>query len=244
MKYYYIENGAQVGPFEVSELYNKGIRPETLVWCDTMENWTPAWQVAELRSVIDSSIVRREPPKYNPNGNDGSAEAPLKAKEMNKKDKKERQRSGCGMRSLVALLILVLLGGVLVFTCPDRQAHQAAIKQEFNAAMSEKMGSSNGIIESVIQLGSKYMMGMAAESALNELLTVDNYFICSVGRMEFDGREHVTSIGLLNHIFTVNKDDIIHALDRAEQAARDIKNDNTSDGDVIGTALDLLRQWF
>ena len=135
MKYYYIENGAQVGPFEVSELYNKGIRPETLVWCDTMENWTPAWQVAELRSVIDSSIVRREPPKYNPNGNDGSAEAPLKAKEMNKKDKKEKQRSGCGMRSLVALLILVLLGGVLVFTCPDRQAHQAAIKQEFNAAM-------------------------------------------------------------------------------------------------------------
>ena len=88
------------------------------------------------------------------------------------------------------------------------------------------------------------MMGMAAESALNELLTVDNYFICSVGRMEFDGREHVTSIGLLNHIFTVNKDDIIHALDRAEQAARDIKNDNTSDGDVIGTVLDALQQWF
>ena len=132
----------------------------------------------------------------------------------------------------------------MVFTCPDRQAHQAVIKQEFNAAMSEKMGTSNGIIESVIQMGSKYMMGMAAESALNELLTVDNYFVCSVGRMEYDGREHVTSIGVLNHIFTVNKDDIIRALDRAEQAARDIRNDDTNDNDIIGTLADALRQLF
>lgn len=243
MKYYYIENGAQVGPFEVSELYNKGIRPETLVWCDTMENWTPAWQVAELRSVIDSSIVRREPPKYNP---DGGAETPLTADEMKKKarDGKKTKRSGCGLRSLISLLILVIIAGVMIFTCPDKQAHQTAIKQEFNAAMSEKMGPGKGIIESVIQMGSKYVMGMAAESALNELLTVDNYFICSVGRMQYEGREHVTSIGVFNHIFTVNKDDIIRALDRAEQAARDIKNDETSDGDIIGTVIDALRQLF
>ena len=244
MKYYYIENGAQVGPFEVSELYNKGIRPETLVWSDTMENWTPAWQVAELRSVIDSSIVRREPPKYQPDGNYGSAEETLKAHETNKNDKEQKQRRGCGMRSLVTLLIFVILAGVMVFTCPDRQAHQAVIKQEFNAAMSEKMGTSNGIIESVIQMGSKYMMGMAAESALNELFTVDNYFVCSVGRMEYDGREHVTSIGVLNHIFTVNKDDIIRALDRAEQAARDIRNDDTNDNDIISTLAEALRQLF
>ena len=68
MKYYLIENGTQVGPFEVSELYNRGIRPDTLVWCEVLENWTPAWKVAELHPVIDSSIVRRDPPKYEPNG--------------------------------------------------------------------------------------------------------------------------------------------------------------------------------
>ena len=68
MKYFIILNGSQTGPFEVNELYNKGITPETLVWTEGMENWTPAWQVGDLKPVINSSIVRSEPPKYEPDG--------------------------------------------------------------------------------------------------------------------------------------------------------------------------------
>ena len=241
MKYFIILNGSQTGPFEVNELYNKGITPETLVWTEGMENWTPAWQVGDLKSVINSSIVRSEPPKYEPDG-PGSDKTPTPPPY-----KGESKRRGCGTRTLLALLILAVIGVAMIFTCPDKKAHQDVIRQEFNSAMSEKMGESKGIVQSVIQMGSKYVIGLAAESALNELLTVDNYFICSVGKLEYEGREHVSSIGVLGHVFTVNKDDIVRALDKMEQAAREEQERLQEDGggeNIIRDVIDLMKQFF
>lgn len=241
MKYFIILNGSQTGPFEVNELYNKGITPETLVWTEGMENWTPAWQVGDLKSVINSSIVRSEPPKYEPDG-PGSDKAPTPPPY-----KGESKRRGCGTRTLLTLLILAVIGVAMIFTCPDKKAHQDVIRQEFNSAMSEKMGESKGIVQSVIQMGSKYVIGLAAESALNELLTVDNYFICSVGKLEYEGREHVSSIGVLGHVFTVNKDDIVRALDKMEQAAREEQERLQEDGggeNIIRDVIDLMKQFF
>lgn len=241
MKYFIILNGSQTGPFEVNELYNKGITPETLVWTEGMENWTPAWQVGDLKPVINSSIVRSEPPKYEPDG-PGSDKTPTPPPY-----KGESKRRGCGTRTLLALLILAVIGVAMIFTCPDKKAHQDVIRQEFNSAMSEKMGESKGIVQSVIQMGSKYVIGLAAESALNELLTVDNYFICSVGKLEYEGREHVSSIGVLGHVFTVNKDDIVRALDKMEQAAREEQERLQEDGsgeNIIRDVIDLMKQFF
>lgn len=237
MKYYYIDNGTQVGPFEVNELFNKGIRPETLVWSSDLTNWTPAWKVDELKPVIDSSLATREPPQIDTE----KAEVTPPPYSSNTQ---ESRRSGCGTRTLVVTLILVIIGAVLVLTCPDRKSHSDAIRQEFNAAMSQKMGTSNGVLETIIQMGSKYVMGVAADNALDQLLTVDNYFVVSVGRIHYDGSDHVASIGVLNHIFTVNRDDIVQALDQAEQAARRMQSDETSDSDIIGSTIDLLKQIF
>ena len=227
MKYYLIENNVQVGPFEVSELYNRGIRPDTLVWCEIMDNWTPAWKVAELHPVIDSSIVRRQPPKYDPDGAGTEGETAETAADkqpdtaVNAAALQTKKHRSHGW--LAATLIALVVGGILVFTCPQKKAHEDVIRQEFNSAMSQKMGASNGIIEAGIQMVSKYFMGVAAESALDKLLTVDNYFVCSLGKIEYEGKERVASIGLLNHVFTVNNEDIVRVLDQAETAAREQK---------------------
>lgn len=57
-KYYYIDDVSklQCGPFNTNELLRKNIRPETMVWCSGMQNWTEAGALPELAFLFDSAI--------------------------------------------------------------------------------------------------------------------------------------------------------------------------------------------
>ena len=55
MEYFIIENnGQQAGPFSLEQLVQKAITPETLVWAQGMKVWTPAWKIAELKTVLET----------------------------------------------------------------------------------------------------------------------------------------------------------------------------------------------
>ena len=62
MKYYIAVNNQPQGPFEINELAQKGITPDTLLWCEGMSNWLPAKNIAEVNSAIFNSSI---PPIYN-----------------------------------------------------------------------------------------------------------------------------------------------------------------------------------
>jgi len=51
-KYFIVSQDAQEGPFSISELKEKKILKDTLVWTDTMEEWAEASTVEELKEVI------------------------------------------------------------------------------------------------------------------------------------------------------------------------------------------------
>ena len=53
MKYFIIDNNEQRGPFTIDELYHLHITSETLVWNETMTDWTPAWKVQELKYILE-----------------------------------------------------------------------------------------------------------------------------------------------------------------------------------------------
>ena len=62
MEYFIIENnGQQAGPFCLEQLVQKAITPETLVWAQGMKDWTPAWKIAELKTVLET--VEAQPTK-------------------------------------------------------------------------------------------------------------------------------------------------------------------------------------
>lgn len=48
MKYFAIINKEQVGPLELPELVEAGLRPDTYVWCKGMDDWQPASEVADI----------------------------------------------------------------------------------------------------------------------------------------------------------------------------------------------------
>lgn len=70
MKFYIVENQKPVGPFEVSQLVERGIKGSDLVWAEGMTDWTPAESVDEIRVALYSSYpgagsTADAEPKYN-----------------------------------------------------------------------------------------------------------------------------------------------------------------------------------
>ncbi len=63
MKYYYLIDGEQKGPASVEELINSGVKGDTLVWRQGMDDWKRASEVEELHDVIEQNTP--PPPPVN-----------------------------------------------------------------------------------------------------------------------------------------------------------------------------------
>ena len=62
MKYYIVVNDKHEGPYEIEQLKDMNITPDTYVWCEGMSNWKPASEVEEIRSVMAGSAPQTPPP--------------------------------------------------------------------------------------------------------------------------------------------------------------------------------------
>ena len=65
--------------------------------------------------------------------------------------------------------------------------------------------------------------------AVNNLLSVDNYAVCSVGRLEWQGDNKIVSFGLLGHVYTFDAEDLEEAYDKASNKAKDKKRDRSDE---------------
>lgn len=48
MKYFAMIDGRQVGPMELAEVVEAGVRPDTYVWCKGMPDWNKAAEVPDI----------------------------------------------------------------------------------------------------------------------------------------------------------------------------------------------------
>lgn len=114
---------------------------------------------------------------------------------------------------LLFILILVAVAGVCVVTCPDKEAHSEALKDLVNTALTEELAE--GVSESeagFVAFGSMLGTGLAG-IVLDNTLKVENHFVCSVGTITYAGKTKIVSFGILNHVFTADKEDFKQALD-------------------------------
>lgn len=54
-KYFYSDGKEKNGPFSFEELKNEEINPDTLVWFEGLENWTPIKYIKELEELLKLS---------------------------------------------------------------------------------------------------------------------------------------------------------------------------------------------
>lgn len=113
-------------------------------------------------------------------------------------------------------MVIILVGGVLLLssTCPDKKAHEEAITEVLSEVYDDMIDenldekdASNKIVQGITKLGNMFMDKIVG-TVLDSELKVDNYLICSVGSIRYDGKTRFVSFGILNNVYTFDKDDI------------------------------------
>ena len=233
MEFHVIRNGKQEGPFSVEELSQQGITPESEVWAPGMADWKQAGDVPELTAVLqraefeasqqaaraaESQATTGQP--YEPSV--PPTQVPPQVPRYGGIPEEPKKKSGC-TPWLIAALILAILFGTMVFTCPDKQDHERAIQEVTKAWVGDKVDDNLGAITGVggvfgdlINKAIKELTGFGTDKVISSYLDVKNYIVCSVGRMSIgDNEEKMVSLGMFGHVFTFGKEDIEKAWTRA-----------------------------
>lgn len=103
------------------------------------------------------------------------------------------------------LLVVLIIGGVAVISCPDTDDHKEAIINVINEAVQDELGVNQendtlGILKGLANIG--------AGIYLDNKFSVQNYFLFSVGRILHGADNDVVSLGIFGHVFTFDKEDV------------------------------------
>ena len=111
------------------------------------------------------------------------------------------------MKKILLFVVIIAIALVGVITCPQKDAHTDALMKLVNVALDSELARHADTEEEMglAMLGSVLGSGIA-EIVIDKKLFVDNYFVCSIGRIVFEGEEKIVSVGCFNHVFTMPED--------------------------------------
>ena len=119
------------------------------------------------------------------------------------------------MKALIkTLIVLVILAGVMLFTCPKEERHIEKMTQEILKSSQEK-DEDAGFLESIGNAITGTISEMVVKVYVKSQLKVENYYVLNVGKMYYDGEKRVVTIGAFNHVFCLVK--AYDLLDEIEQ---------------------------
>lgn len=245
MNYFIVENGQQAGPYSVDELLNHGLNSDTLVWAEGMSDWTPAWQVEELKSLIyNSQSSAATPPPISPsvqpaNFQQSNSQQPNYQQSYQQpnyqpsyqqpaeepRDKKTAKHTLLWIGLAIILFAAILLG----VTCPDKKHHQEVIQENVANALTQTVSDALPLPKQLRQIGSAFggsIVEGVVSPLLSQVLVYHNYVFFSTTTIEFGGSSHTTSVGLLGKVFTVGEASMVDALKENFNKSTDSKSDN------------------
>ncbi len=251
MEFFIIDrNGQQAGPFSFDQLVQKGISPETLVWKQGMADWTPAWKVENLRAVLEAIEANQS------NQNDqkqegvqqdfqhetyqqdyqkaqqeayqqGFQQGAAMHSNFQQQPKKNKKKSHFAMKMVIGLIIFIL--AIFAITNPSADAHKEKVRTEASKAVEKAVGSTdNNFFSQALRSVAKMMAGSMMDEAINQLFEYHNYIVCSTGSVEFNGKPHTVSFGILGNVYTMNADDMVKALESADNLHIEESESNVS----------------
>ena len=110
------------------------------------------------------------------------------------------------MKKILSLVIIIMVALIAFPTCPDKQAHQDAVMAEMNGAIDstikDKTGLGNSGLGNALSKISTSLASKVLGTAFDLTLTVDNYYLFSVGKIGVDDNPKTVSIGAFGHVFT------------------------------------------
>ena len=234
MEFFIIDhNGQQAGPFSFDQLVQKAITPETLVWKQGMADWTPAWKVEELKAVLEAveanqsnqNTQKQEGVQQGASQQQGFQQGAAMNSSFQQQPKKKS--SHFAMKMVIGLIIFIL--AIFAVTNPSADAHKEKVRTEASKAVEKAVGSTdNNFFSQALRSVAKMMAGSVMDEAMNQLFEYHNYIVCSTGSVEFNGKQHTVSFGILGNVYTMNADDMVKALESADNLHIEESESNVS----------------
>lgn len=227
MEFFIIDrNGQQAGPFSFDQLVQKGISPETLVWKQGMADWTPAWKVEELKAVLEAIRANQQQKAQQEAYQQGFQQGAAMNSNFQQQPKKKK-KSHFAMKMGIGLIIFIL--AIFALTNPSADAHKEKVRTEASKAVEKAVGSTdNNFFSQALRSVAKMMAGSMMDEAMNQLFEYHNYIVCSTGSVEFNGKPHTVSFGILGNVYTMNADDMVKALESADNLHIEESESNVS----------------
>lgn len=246
MEFFIIDrNGQQAGPFSFDQLVQKGISPETLVWKQGMADWTPAWKVEDLRAVLEAveanqsnqntqkQEVNQQQQAHQQDYQKAQQEAYQQgfqqgaAMHSNFQQQPKKKTSHFAIKMVIGLIIFIL--AIFAITNPSADAHKEKVRTEASKAVEKAVGpTDNNFFSQALRSVAKMMAGSMMDEVMNQLFEYHNYIVCSTGSVEFNGKPHTVSFGILGNVYTMNADDMVKALESADNLHIEESESNVS----------------
>ena len=217
MEYYIKINEEKRGPYSLNELAERKLDATTLVMPTDGVEWVPADQIEELRTLFENkeSINKTEEIPFV-EARPIIPTAQQEAAQQVQPAPKKKSHTGCLISILLTLVVLV---AVMVVTCPKTEQHKEVLSTVITTTVNNAVNDNdnltgNTFIDNAFKTVSNAFAGKVIETAVDNLVTVDNYVVCSLGKVHYDGKDHIVSLGVFGHIFTVDEDDLREAAEQ------------------------------
>jgi hypothetical protein len=251
MEYFIIDNnGQQAGPFSQDQLVQKAISPETLVWKQGMADWTPAWKVEELKTVLEAVEANKTNSTNQQENQEPQQQTSEQAQQQayqqaqqqayqqgfqqgaamnaNFQQQPKKRKSHMTMKLIIGLIVFII--AVFAVSNPGADAHKEKVRTEVGKAIEKATSTSdNNFFSQALRSVAKMMAGSVMDEAMNQLFEYHNYIVCSKGTVEFNGKQHTVSFGILGTVYTMNADDMVKALEGADNLQLEEMNSSSSD---------------
>ena len=220
MEYYIKINEEKRGPYSLNELAERKLDETSLVMPTDGVEWVPANQIEELRILFESKDSTDNPVKTEDipfvEARPIIQAAPQETAQQAQPAPKKKSHTGC---LIGILLILVALVAVMIVTCPKTEQHKEVLSTVITTTVNDAVNDNDNItgntfIDNAFRTVSNAFAGKVIETAVDNLVTVDNYVVCSLGKVHYDGKDHIVSLGIFGHIFTIDEDDLQEAAER------------------------------
>ena len=177
MKKYYLHNGTtQEGPFDLSDLSNKGLTANSPIWYEGLASWINAEQVDELKNLINNA---GSPPPFTQ-----ATPPPIQIPQVEKTTYVyppyvEHKNSGGKIALFIIGIIILLLIAVFIFQRVQQQDRFATEQQQSNSEQAAKNNIKNNISTyvnvtpthySYSELGGIYGLSVVVQNSSNYVL--------------------------------------------------------------------------